>query len=68
MNADEYRRAEMTAQEFKQVQSRLGLSNREMGEAILLSERMVEDMRAGRRRVTRQTERLIAYLNAGRHA
>ena len=52
----------MDAQEFKAVQKKFGLNNREMAEMILLSERMVEDMRAGRRKVSAQTERLIEWF------
>ena len=52
----------MTPSDFRKAQSHLGHTNRQMAKAIGVSTRLVEEMRAGRRSITRRTEMLIEIL------
>jgi DNA-binding transcriptional regulator YdaS (Cro superfamily) len=49
----------MTADEFKQAQLRLGLTNLDMADLLCCSLRLVEKMRQGERAVSARTAKLI---------
>lgn len=55
----------MTADQFRRAQASLGLTNRELAEVLMMSVRMVEDMRSGRRRVSRRTELILGLAFVG---
>ncbi len=49
---------------FEQAQRKLGLNRAQMAKAIGMSARSVDEMRAGRRPVTRRTEIILEALLA----
>jgi DNA-binding transcriptional regulator YiaG len=49
----------MTAEQFKQSQKKLGLTNQAMAGLLCCSLRLVEKMRQGERRVSARTEKLL---------
>lgn len=52
----------MKKEEFKMIQKRLKLTNSQIAEALGMSIRNVEDMRAGRRKVQLWTQKLLSYI------
>ena len=49
----------MTAEQLKQAQATLGLSNTEMADLLCCSLRLVEKMRQGERAVSARSEKMI---------
>jgi DNA-binding transcriptional regulator YdaS (Cro superfamily) len=49
----------MTAQEFKEAQHQLGLTNQAMADMLCCSLRLVEKMRQGERAVSARTARML---------
>jgi len=54
----------LSAEDFRRIQVELGFTNKKMGDALGMSERTVEDMRAGVRVVAPWTHKLLQYITA----
>jgi len=52
----------LSAEDFKLIQSALGFTNKAMGEALGMSERIVDAMRSGERAVAPWTQKLLVYI------
>lgn len=56
----------LSANDFKLIQEALGFKNKEMGDELGMSRRLVEAMRAGDRDVAPWTQKLLEYITIDR--